>query len=209
MQTNEDNPGIEAGTCTNTQNHQTKGEKTMKKTMILTIGIVVSIIICLVTNGVAANNTAIRLEEQIREASASIQVQEKRRVDLLYNMVDAVLSYADYESKTMLEITQARNSLASGEAEQAGKILYAISEAYPELKANESYQKYMTELALTENRIAEYRENYNNQVKAYNKFTRSFPTRMWLQLFGYESIDATYTEYDAPEDAPVDLFARG
>ena len=64
----------------------------------------------------------------------------------------------------------------------------------------------MTELALTENSIAQYRNSYNEQVRAYNKFIRRFPNSLILSILGYSPVEATYTDYDAPEDAPTDLF---
>ena len=85
-------------------------------------------------------------------------------------------------------------------------VLNAVSEQYPELKANENYQQLMTELAMTENSIAQYRNNYNEQVKAYNKFVRQFPNSIILGIMGYAPIETQYTDYDAPEDAPTDLF---
>ena len=84
-----------------------------------------------------------------------------------------------------------------------------FAEQYPELKANENYKQLMTELALTENQIAQYRNNYNQQVRAYNKLVRSFPTGFLLRVMNYQTIDTTYTDYDAPEDAPQNLFGGG
>ena len=64
----------------------------------------------------------------------------------------------------------------------------------------------MNELSITENLIAEYRSNYNKQIKEYNRYVRKFPTRSFLNLLGYETQDYTYLDYDAPVDAPQDLF---
>ena len=85
----------------------------------------------------------------------------------------------------------------------------AVAEQYPELKANENYKQLMTELALTENQIAQYRNNYNQQVRAYNKLIRSFPAGFLLRVMNYQAIDTTYADYDAPEDAPQNLFGGG
>lgn len=82
-----------------------------------------------------------------------------------YNLVDAVKSYQNYEGDTLTKITQARTAAASGKVEQAQVALNAVAEQYPELKANENYKQLMTELALTENQIAQYRNNYNQQVR--------------------------------------------
>ena len=115
-------------------------------------------------------------------------------------------AYQEYEGETLLAITEARASAQAGDADGAMTVLNAVSEQYPELKANENYQQLMTELAMTENSIAQYRNNYNEQVKAYNKFVRQFPNSIILGIMGYETIETQYTEYDAPEDAPTDLF---
>lgn len=178
----------------------------MKKSAFIVAGIVVAAILLVVVMVAGVNNRAISLEEQISGAEAQISVAEKRRVDLVYNLVDTVTAYQEYEGETLLAITEARASAQAGDADGAMTVLNAVSEQYPELKANENYQQLMTELAMTENSIAQYRNNYNEQVKAYNKFVRQFPNSIILGIMGYETIETQYTEYDAPEDAPTDLF---
>lgn len=116
------------------------------------------------------------------------------------------MSYQDYESETLTKITEARTAASNGNVEQAQVVINAVAEQYPNLKANKNYQNLMTELALTENQIAQVRNTYNEQVRAYNKFVRTFPNRMFLNASGYETIDADYTDYDAPTDAPQGLF---
>lgn len=105
-------------------------------------------------------------------------------------------------------MTEARVSAESGDIEEARLAINAVAEAYPELKSIENYQTLMNELSVTENLIAEYRNNFNVQVRAYNKHIRKFPNKQILGFAGYESIDATYLEYDAPSDAPQDLFGE-
>lgn len=177
-----------------------------KKVVFIILGIVLALILMVVGVFISTNNRAITMEEQIYSATASIEVQEKRRVDLVYNLVDAVQSYTDYESQTLKDIVSARASVTSGNAEDIKTAIYAIAEQYPELKANENYKQLMTELAMTENMIAEHRGNYNQQVRAYNKFTRTFPSSAILNMTGYEKINVGYTEYGAPSDAPQNLF---
>ena len=173
----------------------------------IVVGIVFAIILLSGGLFISSNNKAIFLEEQINAAQADINVAEKRRYDLVFNLVDAVQSYQDYEGETMESIVSARNSMEHGDVEGAQIEITAVAEAYPELKANENYKQLMNELALTENQIAQYRNNYNEQVRSYNKMVRSFPNNIILNILGYEAIDTTYTEYDAPVDAPQDLFA--
>lgn len=180
----------------------------MKKSRLITAGIIVAALVLIVVAVAGVNNRAISLEEQISGAEAQISVAEKRRVDLIYNLVDTVTAYQEYEGETMLAITEARAAAQAGNADEAVTVLNAVSEQYPELKANENYQQLMTELAMTENSIAQYRNNYNEQVKAYNKFVRQFPNNIILGIMGYAPVETQYTDYGAPEDAPSDLFGE-
>lgn len=84
----------------------------------------------------------------------------------------------------------------------------ALSEAYPELKSDKNYTDFMNELSITENMIAEYRSNYNKQIKQYNRYIRKFPTRYFLDFLGYDKQDYKYLEYKAPADAPQKLFGE-
>lgn len=178
----------------------------MKKSVLIMFGIIGSELLFVTALAVGINNRAISLEEQISGAEAQINVAEKRRVDLVYNLVDTVIAYQEYEGETMRAITEARASARSGDADSAMTVLNAVSEQYPDLKANENYRQLMTELALTENSIAQYRNSYNEQVRAYNKFIRRFPNSLILSILGYSPIEAAYTDYEATEDAPTDLF---
>lgn len=178
----------------------------MKKSVLIMFGIIGSALLFVTALAVGINNRAISLEEQISGAEAQINVAEKRRVDLVYNLVDTVIAYQEYEGGTMRAITEARASARSGDADSAMTVLNAVSEQYPDLKANENYRQLMTELALTENSIAQYRNSYNEQVRAYNKFIRRFPNSLILSILGYSPIEAAYTDYEATEDAPTDLF---
>ena len=139
------------------------------KTTWIVVGIVLAIILLIGGLFISSNNKAIFLEEQINAAQADINVAEKRRYDLVFNLVDAVQSYQDYEGETMESIVSARNSMEHGDVEGAQMEITAVAEAYPELKANENYKQLMNELALTENQIAQYRNNYNEQVRSDRK----------------------------------------
>lgn len=77
---------------------------------------------------------------------------------------------------------------------------------YPELKSNTNYNQFMTELSTTENLIAQYRENYNKSVTAYNRYVKKFPTRIFLDITGYENAGFERLNYDVSEDAPQNLF---
>lgn len=179
----------------------------MKKILIV-LSIILGIIIMITGMFIGTNNTAINLEEQIKESKSSINIQEKRREDLIYNLVDTVESYNKYEQDTMQKIIDARAKANNGNVEEAETLITAIAEQYPELKSNENYKTLMTELAVTENLIAEHRNNYNIQVKQYNKHIKSFPNNMILKIMGYEKLDNTYLQFDTNEDAPRNLFEK-
>lgn len=153
-----------------------------------------------------AQNKAFSLEENVASALSDIEIQEKRRVDLVYNLADCVMQYDKHEAETLIAITEARGG--AGDIENATTAIAAVAEAYPELKSNENYNELMNELSMTENLIAEHRSNYNKQAKAYNRYIRKFPTRVFLDILGYEVMDYGYLEYNAPSDAPQNLFGE-
>lgn len=138
------------------------------------VGIVLAIILLIGGLFISSNNKAIFLEEQINAAQADINVAEKRRYDLVFNLVDAVQSYQDYEGETMESIVSARNSMEHGDVEGAQMEITAVAEAYPELKANENYKQLMNELALTENQIA--------QISQQLTTSRFAPITRWCVL---------------------------
>lgn len=180
-------------------------KKNWKLTLIIVAGILAVIMLCVfLVQG--AQNKAFSLEEQVNTASSDIKVQEKRRVDLVYNLADCVKQYDKHEADTLTAIVDGRGS--AGDIENVTTAITAVSEAYPELKANENYKELMNELAITENLIAEYRSNYNQQIKEYNRYVRKFPTRLFLNMLGYEVMEYGYLDYNAPVDAPQDLFGE-
>ena len=180
-----------------------KNIKNVKLGLIISVGAILLIILCIF--GVqSSQNKAFMLEEQVNTAQSDIKVQEKRRVDLVYNLVDCVKQYDNHEAETLKSIVDGRGS--TGNIENVTTAITAVSEAYPELKSNENYKQLMTELSMTENLIAEYRSNYNKQIKEYNRYVRQFPNRLFLSILGYEVQDYSYLDYDAPSDAPQNLF---
>ena len=182
----------------------------MKKSSWKLILIIVAGILAVVMLGVfgvqSSQNKAFSLEEQVNTADSDIKVQEKRRVDLVYNLVDCVKQYDKHEADTLTAIVEGRGS--TEDIENVTTAIAAVSEAYPELKSNENYKELMNELSITENLIAEYRSNYNKQIKVYRRYVRKFPTRIFLDILGYEVQEYTYLDYDAPVDAPQNLFGE-
>lgn len=174
-----------------------------KVVLIVASGIMAVILLC-VFGVQSAQNKAFALEEQVNTADSDIKVQEKRRVDLVYNLADCVMQYDKHEADTLTAIVEGRGS--TGDIENVTTAITAVSEAYPELRSNENYKELMNELSITENLISEYRSNYNRQIKEYNRYVRKFPTRIFLNMLGYEVQKYSYLDYNAPVDAPQNLF---
>lgn len=152
----------------------------------------------------SAQNKAISYEESVYTAQSDIKVQEKRRVDLVYNLADCVKQYDEHESQTLSDLAEGMSN--GNQVEDVNTAIAAVTYAYPELKSNENYKQLMTELSTTENMIAQYRENYNQSVTDYNRYVKKFPTRIFLDWTGYEIQKYERMDYDAPEDAPSNLF---
>lgn len=152
----------------------------------------------------SAQNKAISYEESVYTAQSDIKVQEKRRVDLVYNLADCVKQYDEHESQTLSDLAEGMSN--GNQVEDVNTAIAAVTYAYPELKSNENYKQLMTELSTTENMIAQYRENYNQSVTDYNRYVKKFPTRIFLDWTGYEIQKYERLDYDAPEDAPSNLF---
>lgn len=178
-----------------------------KAKLIVIIAVVaVVVVVCGIFAVQSPQNKAISLEEQIGTAQSNITVQEKRRADLIPNLVDCVKQYDKHEYETLKNVIESRGSSEDGVAKEIQTVISAIAEQYPELKSNENYKQLMTELSVTENLIAEYRSNYNYQVKGYRKYVKSFPARIFLNITGYEVVDYEYLNYDVSPDAPTNLF---
>jgi len=177
----------------------------MDRSFWLTLGIVGAVILLLVVWVVSVNNMAINYEEGINTATSDIQVQEKRRLDLITKLVQVVEENTEYEQSTLVMVTQMRSAVEGGDIQEAQLAIAAIAEAYPTLQANASFTQLMTELSLTENIIAEARKTYNSNVKAYKRFSRMFPNNLFLGMAGHEVYNFQYLSYDDTE-LPTDLF---
>ena len=154
--------------------------------MLIALLILVGIVVLLVIVAIAMYNSLVRLRNRIDAAWSQIDVQLKRRYDLIPNLVETVKGYAAHERETLEGVTQARNMAldAQGPQQQAEaenvltgalKSLFAVSEAYPDLKANQNFLNLQEELTGTEGRIAYARQYYNDQVYAYNTKIQVFP----------------------------------
>lgn len=151
-------------------------------------------------------NKAISYEEQINTAQSDIKVQEKRRADLIPNLVDCVKQYDKHEYETLMAVIESRGTSSDNSVNEIQTMINAVAEAYPELKSNDNYKELMSELTTTENLIANYRSNFNKFVKSYNQYVRQFPNSSILNMTGYEIIEYKYLDYDISEDAPTNIF---
>jgi len=157
---------------------------------------------------VFAYNRFVRLINQAKEAWADIEVQLKRRYDLIPNLVSTVKGYATHEFTAFEKVTEARSKAMQagsphdkGEAENmltdTLKSLFAISEAYPDLKANQNFLALQTELSDTENKIQAARRFYNGTVRDLNTAVESFPGNAIAKTFHFASMEL----FDLPEES--------
>lgn len=157
--------------------------------MLIILLIIVSIV-------VIYYNRLVTLRNRIDNAWSQIEVQLKRRADLIPNLAETVKGYASHEREVFEKVTQARSAVlnaktpkdfaqAEGELTAALKTLFAIAEAYPELKANLNFQELQKQLEETENRIAYTRQFYNDTVLMYNNAIETFPGVLFARLFNF------------------------
>ena len=177
----------------------------MKKTLII-IGIILAVVLLTIFALNSVPNKAISYEEQITTAQSEIKIQEKRRADLIPNLVDCVKEYDKHEYETLMAVVEARGTSSDSSVQEIQTMINAVAEAYPELKSNENYKELMNELSTTENKIAQVRSNYNEWVSKYNSYTRKFPNKQILSFLGYEVTEYQKLTFDVSSDAPTDLF---
>lgn len=171
---------------------------------LIIAGVVIAIILSIAYSVKTTPNKANILKEEVTTARSNIKIKEKRRFDLVRNLADCIKSYDKHESETLQAIAEARGG--DSDIQEAQVVIKSVAEAYPELKSNENYKQFMTELAMTENDIANYREAYNNQVTAYNRYVDRFPTSTFLKWCGYQKENFKKLDFDVSEDAPQNLF---
>lgn len=162
---------------------------------LIIIGVIVVLIAVYL---VAAYNGLIRRRNQIENSWSQIDVQLKRRLDLIPNLVETVKGYAAHEQATLEKVINARNAAiaapntphaqaeADGQLSGALKSIFALGEAYPDLKANQNFLQLQEELTATEGRVAYARQFYNDSVLAYNNKLQQFPTMFYARMLKFE-----------------------
>ena len=185
----------------------------------ITLGLLAAVIVW----GIALYNNLVNLRNRVRNAFSQISVQLTRRYDLIPNLVDAVKGYMNHERETLEAVVQARNAAMSGlraaaadpsngeaikalagaEAALSGTLgrLFALAEAYPDLKANENMMQLQEELTSTENKVAFSRQAFNDSVMTYNNACQNFPNNLIANSFNFEH--AEFLEIESAEKREV------
>ena len=181
-----------------------------------TLVIVLVVLAVLVLLFVVIYNSLVQARNRVDNSWGQIEVQLKRRYDLIPNLVETVKGYASHERETFERVTQARSAAqsATGPAEQAQaenfltqalRQLFAVAEAYPELRASENFQNLQNELAETENRIAVSRQIYNDSVLTYNNRVQQIPTNVVAAMTGFNIREFFEAGPEAVEAPTVDF----
>jgi LemA protein len=175
-------------------------------------GGLIALVIIIVVWVIAAYNGLVGLRNMVKNAWSQIDVQLKRRYDLIPNLVETVKGYAKHENTTFENIAKARSACmqasasgnigdlgkAEGTLMQALKSLFAVAEAYPELKANQNFLALQEELTTTENKISFARQFYNDNVMQFNNKTQMFPSNIIAGMFGFK--ESEFFNVEVPEE---------
>lgn len=189
----------------------------MKKGLIIIIALV-AVVALIAGFAVSKYNGLVTEQEKVNSALSKVSVQLQRRADLIPNFVNTVKGYTEYEQSTLTAVTEARAKAGKADTvadvEKTGAELdkaisvwvNAVTEAYPDLKADKQFVALQDELAGTENRIAVARKDYNDAAKEYNLKVRRFPSNIVASMFGFDKAD--YFEADeGAQSAPVVTFS--
>ena len=183
---------------------------TLTIAILITLGIIILWVIFIF-------NSLVRLRNRTQEAWADIDVQLKRRYDLIPNLVETVKGYAAHEREVFQKVTEARTKAitATGAAQKAEaenvlsgalKTLFAVAEAYPQLRASENFLKLQEELADTENKIQAARRFYNSNVRDFNIRQETFPTSLIASTFGFKKAEFFEIEEPIEKEVPKVTF---
>lgn len=183
---------------------------------MIAVWVIIAIIVILIFIFIGIYNGLVRLRNQMKNAWAQIDVQLKRRHDLIPNLIETVKGYRDFERSTLESVTRARNiavqasssgagagtrAQAEGELSSALSRLLAVVENYPDLKANQNFLALQEELTSTENKISFSRQYYNDSVLKYNNQTQMFPSNVVAGMANFKA--GEFFEVKAPEEREV------
>ncbi len=186
----------------------------MTKKGWIILGAVLGTVALLIALIVGIYNNMVKTQTAVEGKYAAIDTQLQRRLDLIPNLVETVKGYTAYEQSTLQAVTDARAALQNATTpedqaaanDQLGRAVdiwvNAVTEAYPDLKANEQFRGLQDELAGTENRIAVARKDYNDAVQIYNTAIRRFPSNLFAGIFGFEKLSFFEANADA-QNPPV------
>ena len=188
----------------------------MKKGLLVLIGII-AVIVILIISLIGSYNGLVESRETVSQMQSEISNQLQRRADLIPNFVSTVKGYSDHEKETFAAVTEARSAVSKAgtveeQAEASNQLdsaidiwVNAVTEAYPELKANQNFLALQDELAGTENRISVSRRDYNKSAKEFNVKIKKFPTSILAGMFGFESFEY-FEANDGAENVPEVSF---
>lgn len=178
--------------------------------------IAIAIVVLIVLFVIFIYNSLIRSRNRAEEAWADIEVQLKRRYDLIPNLVNTVKGYATQESGVLEKVTEARTRAMGAQTVQEHqqdenmlsgtlKSLFAVAESYPDLKSNQNFLQLQTDLADTENKIQAARRFYNGNVRDFNTKIEVFPTNVFASMLGFSKKQFFDIDDDGPESQPVEV----
>ncbi|MET7392962.1 LemA family protein [Dactylosporangium sp. NPDC005572] len=183
---------------------------------LIVLGVVVVLVVALLLWAVSAYNSLVKARNQVEASWAQIDVQLKRRHSLIPNLVETVKGYAAHERSTLEAVVTARNvavqaapqgpgrqAEAEGMLTQALGRLFALAEAYPDLKANQGFLQLQGELGATEEKIAYARQFYNSAIQTYNQRVQTLPTNLVAGIGGFRT--KPYFEATGAERADVNV----
>jgi len=186
---------------------------------MIAVWIIIGVVVVLFLIFIGIYNGLVRLRNQVKNAWAQIDVQLKRRYDLIPNLVETVKGYMKHERETLEAVTNARNmaqqlstagagerSKVEGELTSALSRLFAVAESYPDLKANQNFLALQEELTSTENKISFARQFYNDSVLNYNNKTQMFPSNIIAAVTGFKSGEFFEVSVEAERAAPKVSF---
>jgi LemA protein len=175
----------------------------------------VAVVVIIVLVIIAIFNGFVSKRNRVQDASAQIDVQLKRRYDLIPNLVNAVKGYMTYEKSVLTTVTSLRSSIVSGSMQDkaqannkisaALKTIFAVAENYPDLKASQNFKELQDELVDTENKISYVRTSYNDYVLDYNNALQTFPGNVFASRFNFQKADFFKAPDEAAEPVNVDF----